>query len=244
MTNGSEVIFLMQASMLASDTIKHARADFATIFEGQPDVIGFTEVTINGLRNELTLSAGENGYKVFGGRGDTALAVRADHAVRDSGSILIHPGGEDEFGAYAARYLDWVTAVVNDEIVTVAEAHWVRPRTPERIRRHRMATDAAVALLKEKSGSSAIAFLLGDLNEDDGPTEDAGSAGARFEAAGITTIWDELGFYPATHDGGRTIDLIASVDADIRVTAVGVYVFRLSHSDHRPVAGFYTVERP
>lgn len=235
-------LHLMQCSMEAFDTARQARSDFEEIFKTLPDVVGFTEVGGTDLRNELAMSAGARGYRVVGGRGDTALAVRGGHEIREQGSVRLHEGGRDEFGPYGPRYLDWVQAEIDGEVVTVSEAHWVRPKTSERRRKHRISTEAALRLAKDKSTGRDLAFTMGDLNEDDSPTERPGSAGARFDAEGITTIWDELGVYPATGPGGGTIDLIASVDADRRVTAAGVHVHRLLNADHHRISGFYTIQ--
>jgi hypothetical protein len=81
-------------------------------------------------------------------------------------------------------------------------------------------------------------FYFGDQNLDDKTTD-------TFKGGPLTTCWDELKSYPDTHDT-RTIDVIASYDADTRVKCVSARVLTDNqvplHSDHSLVEADYEIK--
>lgn len=233
-------LHLVQASLEAFDTNPQVTADIEAALTIGADAIGFTEVTRKGHRDELTAAARRHNHIIQGGDGDTAVAIPRHHTFIRGGSRLACTGGRDEFGTYGPRYIDWATVDMYGETVTILEAHWPRPKNTERRIKHKALTESAIRLIQAKSEGAALAFLLGDLNEDDEPGASARAA-AQFKAAGITSIYDELAYYPATGPGGGTIDLIASANRDTRVSAAGAYAWPRGHSDHHRVSAFYTV---
>lgn len=240
-TTEQQVFHFAQVSGEAFDDADKVAEDCNDTFETEPDAAGFTEFSNKGHRDVLLSAAKRNGYLVRGGVGDTAIALRGDHGFRRFQSVIAHGGGRDAFGAYGSRPLEVLTAEMYGETTTVLEGHWVRPKNLDRRKKHAIMTDLAIQLMTEHSAGTKLSVLLGDLNEDDNPTERLGSAGARFNKAGITTVWDELGIYPATGPGGGTIDIAATKDTDKRMRALGVNVWRRGHSDHNRVSFFIGV---
>lgn len=231
-----------QVSLEAFDQNPEVAADVEAALETQPDAVSFSEATVKGHRDEVTEVCKSHDYAVRGGlKGDTCVALRGDHDVMRFESVVAHGGGSDEFGAYGPRTLEVLTARIESEVVTVIGGHWLRPKNVERRAKHAVMTRTAVDQMSIHSGGTRLAVLLGDLNERDTVVERLGTAGARFNAAGITTIWDELGVYPATGPHGGTIDFLATKDEDRRMQAAGVHVWRLGNSDHHRVSGFYSV---
>lgn len=231
-------LHLVQYSLEAFDTNPQTTADIEDTLALGADAIGFTEVTKKGHRDELIAAARRHNHLVQAGDGDTAVVIPRHHAYIRGGSRLACTGGRDEHGAYGPRYIDWATANMYGETVTVMESHWPRPKNLQRVGKHNDVTAAAIKLMNEKSAGTALAFMLGDVNED-APAK--GRAWRRLNAADITTIWDELSYYPPTGPGGNTIDWIASNNTDGRVSAVGVNVWPLRNSDHHRVSAFYSV---
>lgn len=93
-----------------------------------------------------------------------------------------------------------------------------------------------------------LSFGAGDMNIDHDADERVSETGfphAAFSKLGITSIYDELGT-PAsfdTHGGGRKIDEIYSVNADVRVRALAVHGTEglPLATDHSPVCGVYAI---
>lgn len=233
-------LHLVQYSLEAFDTNPQITADIEDTLALGADAIGFTEVTKKGHRDELIAAARRTGHLVQAGDGDTAVVIPRHHTYIRGGSRLACTGGRDEYGAYGARYIDWATANMYGETVTIMESHWPRPKNAERRQKHAQVTEAAIKLMHAKSDAAHIAFLLGDINESDGPGT-RGRAGAVLANAGIQSVWDELSYWPPTGPGGGTIDLVASATRDGRVTPAGAYVWPLRNSDHHRVSAFYNV---
>jgi hypothetical protein len=232
-------LHVIQSSGEAFDSSAQATRDFDHVLFLGADAIGFTEVSKKGHRPELLAACKRHNYILQGGEGDTAVAVSRQHRFIRGGSKLACTGGKDEYGAYGPRYVDWATFEAYGETVTVTEAHWPRPKNAERVAKHKAVTAAVIKLAQEKSTGTALAFILGDVNEN--LSGAAGIAERAFANARITHIYDLLRTYPDTGPGGGTIDLIASVNADARVKAVGLHVVGGLNTDHKTVSGFYTV---
>lgn len=233
---------LTLAPLEAFDAAKLAREDMRDAFTTRPDIVGFTEVSPNGLRDSLLAVARAEGYRVYGGNGDTAVAVRRDIHVTTHGSIRAHSAGKDEHGSYGPRFVDWVQVDLDGERITVAVIHRVRPLNANRRTLGRTVIREALALIQMKSRGTNLGFILGDFNEDDTSGARA-RANDQLERADVTTFWDRVGEYPATGPGGGTIDWAANPDADTRVTPLAWRVHPRRNADHHRVTFIYNIRR-
>lgn len=241
MTTPPVRIHAMQASGNAFHPAEQAGEALAVILRRVPTVVGLTEVTRDHAPT-LARVARAHGFHLLHGAGDVALALHRRHRIRRSEAIPLHPGGRDEAGAYGPRALAVVEADVDGELVTFVEGHWVRPRTPARRRRHRLTTAAALRILDARSIGRRIAVLMGDTNEVDTPDPARpGTAGALLEGAGVTTVYDEVGLYPGTGPKGYPIDVIATVDADRRLSVTGIRTWTAPGLDHKQLSAYLRI---
>jgi len=102
--------------------------------------------------------------------------------------------------------------------VFVGVGHWLtrRPDTAERRAQNRAYTEAFDRLLERGGKGHAIAFLMGDTNDEDDKREAEGTTQDRLDDD-FATCWDDRKQWPSTNHGGTTIDVIARRLADRRV---------------------------
>lgn len=123
-------------------------------------------------------------------------------------------------GAHAPRGITWSTARSKAKgvgVLTMGSAHFLTQRSIVASKTTNAPLQLGIgAWGKQKSKGKRLVFIGADVNQDDERRQP-------FGAAPFTTVWDELGKYPATHgrdkQHGSTIDVIASYDADRRVSA-------------------------
>lgn len=235
-------IHLLQLSGDAFDTATQAHADVEANLRRRPDALGLTEFSVKGHRDVALAACKAHGYRLRGGDGDTAICLRGDHDLLAFASPRVHNGGTDSRGRYAARTLEILTADMYGERVTVTESHIVRGGTPTRVK-HRTTTANLIAkILNQYAAGKNLAFGLMDANQADDAGKDAdGSVLGILAAAGLTSAYDELGYYPATGPGGSAIDVCVSANVDQRVRAVVAAPWELGHSDHRAVSFVWDV---
>lgn len=235
-------LHLVQMSGDAFDTASAARADVEANLARRPDALGLTEFSIKGHRTVAEAACKAHGYRLRGGDGDTAICLRGDHDLLAFASPRVHNGGTDSQGRYAARTLEILTADMYGERVTVTESHIVRGGTPTRVK-HRTTTAKLIAqMLNQYAEGNNLAFGLMDANQaDDAGKDEAGSVLGILKAAGLRTVYDELGYHPATGPGGSAIDVCVSANVDTRVRAVVAAPWPLLHSDHHSVSFVYSV---
>jgi hypothetical protein len=241
-------IHLMQASMQFSDPDFQTVADLRSIFTRGADVIGFTEMAPAAHRKQHVLEqiAREHNYRVYvGGNGDTALAVAPEHRLLARGTKRVHDGRSGK-GKHGPRDIDYVCVDIRGERVWVHEAHWVTKFNDDAERRedHIAMTKAMIGLVEDHAEATDLSFFMGDINinEKIDRGQDKRKPDYLFNAAGLTTIWDELHKAIGTH-GKSCIDIVGSYVRDKRVKAHRVKVWPQGHSDHRPVSAIYKIAR-
>lgn len=238
-------LHLQHVALKFSDTNRETNEDVGAAFERGAVAVGFTEAARGRKRNNVMSVAKHHGYEVYGGRGDTCIAVTRAVEVVGHDSLLVNTaqGGGVAQGGHSARTLDSVIFEFAGAEVTVFEAHWLR-LTAHGIREHKMMTDAAIEGVQRRGRGRDLAFLMGDVNWQDGPGTGGGDRrkpGYLFAQGGLTTVWDESGIYRDTH-GNNTIDTIASYDRDGRVSLKRTKVWHGVHSDHGPVSAWFDIK--
>lgn len=224
-------------------------SDAEDILSRESDFVGFTEAPPGGnVRPVLLEVALDFGYRLHRGPGDTCIAVQRDWKVVDSGSELVveRKPGPARLGGHGPRFIDFVTAERDGEIVSVHEAHWLTgyTRSNERKAQHVEMTQAMIRNVRAHAPGRALSFFMGDININErlDQGKDPLRPHAQFTKAGLQTIWDELQTYtPGTHGTGNPIDIIGKTVLDARVTGRKVKVWPKGHSDHRAMSAFYEV---
>lgn len=210
--------------------------DLARTLKSGPHVVGFTEV--RKFTDELQeFSKDHFYYFIKKGPGDGALLVRDDIRLLDFGAELANEGIK---GAYGPRYIDWVQLKWEGEEIFVHESHWNTGfyETKQRRIRHAKQTDIALDLTAKHAKGYALSFLMGDINVD---MSKKTQTSTRFQDSHITTSYNELKVYPNTHDN-RSIDFIASADADKRVRADEIRIIRRQEKDHNDLFTNYHIK--
>lgn len=229
---------LASSAFTMSDS--HARSDFTEALARTPDVLGVTEV---GDRWPLFRDTAElHGYIPVPSGTDVAIAVRAVHSVRRVGVVPSVPGekGPAAQGGHGPRPVLSVSLVPfgTDERVTVCLAHWVTHAADNGRQQVALTDDLATTVAVQARGTR-LGFWMGDTNSPDTP-HDRNPVDKALRRGDLTSCWDELGKYPATH-GRDTIDVIGSYDPDLRVVCKAVRRWPAGNSDHRPVSAWYAI---
>lgn len=233
-------LHLQQASLQRTDDAHgETLPDLETILGRRAHVVGFTEA--QGFHPELTAAARRHGYRLLlPSDGDTAMAVRGDVLVRGHAVRRVSPARPNRPGqpGHVARNILTAQLVADEELVSVSEAHWTTRKGDAGGERLAM-TQAMAEVVAQEAAGSRLGFWLGDTNSDDRP-QPHGVVDGALKAGQLTSCWDELGRWPATH-GRQTLDVVGSYDPDHRVTCKRAKVWHQLHSDHRQVSAFYAV---
>lgn len=202
------------------------------------DAVAFTEAPVFHLL--LASMAKSHGYTLLLPReGDTAVMVRADHhIVRGDYRPVVAAARHPTHGPRGIQVAELVHAGSGDHI-TVCAAHWLTHRADQGGQRLRM-TAAMASEVAAAARGSRLAFWLGDTNTQD-TDHNTDPVSQALDAGRLTSCWDELGRYPATH-GDHTIDVVGSYDLDGRVACTRATSWDTSGSDHRPIAAWYLVQ--
>lgn len=121
-------------------------------------------------------------------------------------------------GGHQPRGIYWAEVESREfGTVVVGVGHWLtrRPDTAARRAENRRYTDTFESFLAEKGKGSAIAFLMGDTNDEDERDNVNGTQGQLEDK--FATCWDDVQHWPSTNEGHTTIDVIARRKADKRV---------------------------
>lgn len=122
-------------------------------------------------------------------------------------------------GGHQPRGIYWVE-IESPEFgrIFVGMGHWLtkRPDTAERRSQNRAYTEAFDELLERGGKGHALAFLMGDTNDDDEHDDTDDTTQGQLEET-FVTCWDDRRTWPSTNEGGTTIDVIARRRADKRV---------------------------
>jgi hypothetical protein len=245
----SFTLHLQQASMKFNQSRAQIEKDLEDQFTRGADFVGHTEAPPRGnVRPVLLEVAADFGYRVHRGPGDTCISVARDWKVTDSGSELVveRKRAPLRLGGHGPRFIDFVTAERDGEIVSVHEAHWLAgyTRSAERKAKHLAMTQAMIHNVRAHAPGRALSFFMGDININErlDRGQDPKRPHAQFTKAGLQTIWDELQTYtPGTHGPGNPIDVIGKTVRDVRVTGRKVKVWPKGHSDHRAMSALYEV---
>lgn len=148
-------------------------------------------------------------------------------------------------GAHAPRGIAWSTAKVPKVgTVTMGSVHYLTKRSMAGSKTtNQPLADGIAKWGAVKGKGKKLVLINGDMNMDDEHRD-------VFLGKPFTTVWDELGKYPATHGAdkrhGPTIDVSASFNADGRVTAKSAVVLDDGdlqlYTDHFPLVAVYRVK--
>lgn len=263
----AQTIRLLHSSMQYSDPLPAIREDahalFAAADELGADTIGFTETQkgTDAYRAVVEAAARAGWWMQSEIAGDCRFALHPENKLIESGYVHVvdgdEPGVGGRFGQRGIAELTFRTQPGN--VVTVHGAHWLTDykldRRPGPENRREAAFDRQTQAMIERVELHArgrrLSFWEGDtnLNEERDTGFDHDAIHARFQDAGLVSIWDELhkpgSELPSTLNGpgGPTLDVIGSCDLDGRVTAASVRVLprRGRHADHLPVLAAYDV---
>lgn len=232
---------LWQASQRYTVRPAAAHADFASILAHAPDAVGFTEAT--SFHAELRRACRRHAFQLFlPPAGDTAIAVWGGHLVMDHHYVKVNAASAHP--RHTERGIQSVTfkPASAQEVVTVAEAHWLTRRADDGGQRVAM-TEAMGDVIAHAAQGHRLGFWLGDTNNPDRTGMHAGrfsDVDKALRKADLTSCWDELGRYPATHEDS-TLDVVGSYDPDRRVSCLRARVWPQLASDHRPISALYHV---
>lgn len=232
---------LGQSSMAFTMHGDAALADFHKVLGHGMDAVGFTEVRT--FHPELREACHNRNYQlVIPPDGDTAIAVLFVHNIIGRDYLPVNPGSarpasEGGHGPRGVQVVEFRPRGTRER-VTFAEAHWLTRRSDNGGQRLAM-TEAMAQVMRKAGKGTRLGFWAGDTNNPDRPaaTSDVDLALRKGE---LTSCWDELGRYPDTH-GRTTIDVVGSYDPDSRVSCTRAKVYPQLHSDHLPLAAFYSV---
>lgn len=192
-------------------------------------VCGFTEVTRGHVADQLSQIAGDHGYHLIHGAGDTALTIKRDlKRLHEQG--FVHVSGERGYSSVTFEFFG--------REVTVYEQHWGTNKPAH----HdvRVAQNKAIIEAMGKSGKgNSLSFLMGDCNPN-GPLKHPDTFPRKeLNEGGIVTVYEELGVWP-THIG---VNFVGKWGRDKRSKAKSVRVYDNMGSDHYPVHVKYDVQR-
>lgn len=203
---------------------------------------GWTELGKNDDLATVQAATISSGYQFVGSpEWDCAISVHPDIDLVNgrTGAEFVHPGrrAHSRGGrSYAARRIIWAQGrYQGDPMLEFFYAVFhslTEDADPDNSERVAMA-DAIGRLMNEHGRGATLAFTSYDLNEADTPGTTATQA-QRLEAAGLRTIWDEVGHYPDTHDNAplRAIDGFARRVKDPRGSFSDGRVVPVPGSDH------------
>jgi len=236
-------LHLQQASSAFTMSSRKAGEDFTTQLARHSDVVSFTEVHAHSHALALATACDHAGYQlVRDAEGDVAVAVKGIHKVHTWGVAQSVPGhpGPAAAGGHGPRNILWVTfqPFGTRERVTHHAAHWVTRKADTGLQQLQMTADLGDVVAAHSQGSR-LGFWSGDTNSPDRP-HDVTKVDKALRKAELTSCWDELGKWPATHEAS-TIDVIGSYDPDHRVDCVRGRRWPPGHSDHRAVSAWYRI---
>lgn len=204
----------------------------------RPHIIGLTEIgkgqNPDGQAIMKTL-AERLGYHAFFDGYEGGILTRF-------GAVLDHgyegPMIPGKAGDHPHLGLNWVLlrhSLYPD--IAYGVAHFLnRDHEPARARLNNAMARACTQFLAKKAGPNGVALLSGDSNRDDEPYD-------LLPGTGWTTCWDEAGYYPPTHGKSRTIDFVATDDADTNVHLKSARTLPLGFGDHNRVDATYRIAK-
>lgn len=233
-------------SAYAKAQAKNFEHDVDTMLAMRPHYATMTEV--GARRDDLADILRDSGYRpAYGQHRECAYLYDYEGGVRlcgDVDSIKAHDKGP----GYPSRSLLRARFDVEGEDVVAFAGHWLAhlADSPARVRDHNRMTTIAVREMKRAARGKTIVTLGCDANEADKPgsREDSplGNMATQFRKGGITTCWDEVGKHPTTFGNRPPIDLIATVDADTRVSIQSVVAVNV-RGDHDLIGAIARVKR-
>jgi len=250
----TDVLHVQHASMQFSDPMPGPKRDFGVIFARDADVVGFTECSQ--FHDLLVDHCERNGYTLVQPRrpdGDyvsTAVAVKAEQRVYDSGWVFVVPGlsRKPSEGGHNERGVTWVDFGFHRTRITVAEVHMLTGWSGRDNARNDQILDqwrVSTRLAARAARGARVGILMGDVNYDpDGPTPDTPSA--ILKEAGLVSVFDLAGTDQGTL-GRRQIDQVylARKDRRVKVDKVKVWTDKVefTHTDHAQVSAWLSIRR-
>jgi hypothetical protein len=241
---------ILHASCQFSDTrAEHAhdaRAIFAHARRSGIELVSGTEAGGNSLSWQIPKAARAHGYAIELRGGDWVAVDREFGIVDRRGYVPVYAGlsRPARLGGHGPRGITWIRVRPRDRRIAPAvfygSSHWLTRRSlrASGLRSNRRLARAVGRWAADHGRGDALVFYAADVNEDDRRRD-------VFARGPLTTCWDELRKWPATRSSGRTIDVIASLDWDDRVSCSGarrlddrdLFLF----SDHAAIEAGYRV---
>lgn len=249
---GTELLHVMQASLAFTAKRTQLRQAVKAMVERDPTVLGFTEASA--FRDELRELLAPAGYRLVqpnnpaSGRAvTTALAVRRDAPVVESGWQLVVPGLSElpRDGGHEARGMTWAELDWHGELVSATEVHMLTGWGSASLDRQRQILDqwrAALSHARRLARGARLSVLLGDTNYD---VHDASpnTPTQLLRSYGFTSALALAGKANVPTHGNRTIDQVYVYNGDVRVTVERAKVWSepLPGMDHAQVSAWLDV---
>lgn len=248
-----ERIHILHSSQLYSLNRDQIREDAVVTYGRNAHVVATTESEKDPVRGVMIRQAAKFGYQIPGKDlpGGGLIALREDCEVVAAGYSHVLDPRKTRPGAHGHRGVHWVQFISpGGNLCSHQVAHWLTgtalgSNPTDNIRREErniLLTNAMILEVSTRAMGDAIAFWSADTNVDE--VKDTGAdptaPHAKFTAAGLLSIYDELGVYPDTH-GKKTLDVIGRHRSDLRVSPNRVRVHPRQNKDHRDVSAWYTI---
>jgi hypothetical protein len=231
------VLQLGQSSLKEGHALADIYADTLANLSHGDDVRGFTEAAR--YRSVLRRACKDRGYQlVLPPEGDTAIALRGDHELLANGWQPVVASSHKPLHGPRGIHVATFRPAGTRERISVCELHNVRA-VVSGAQQLAMVRELGEAVAAAGRGSR-LAFYMGDMNHDD-RRKDYSPYDRHLRKLDLTSCWDELGRWPATHEHGTTIDVVGSYDPDNRVTCLRARTWHQLHSDHSALSAFYRI---
>lgn len=225
---GLRQFVISHASLQFSDPRGQVAADLRAALSREPHVLTVTEVAER--RDLLRAAAGRAEYRLIqpadssGSRCSVAILARDDLKFLSATWVPVVPATRraPRLGGHRERGFIRATFESAGDRITVITGHWVTRRpTPGRAAARDRMTAKAAELAARFAQEDHLAFVTGDFNDRD---------------------WSDLR-KRGLRVSGHGLDVIASVKADLRVSAPQlIHVARPGFSDHRTISQAYQIE--
>jgi hypothetical protein len=232
------VLQLGQSSLKEGHPLADVYADALANLSHGDDARGFTEAAR--YHSVLRRACKDKGYQlVLPPGGDTAVALRLEHELVGSHWRSVLPSSHKPLhGPRGIQVVEFIPQGTSER-VTFCELHNVRAV---------VSGHQQLAMLQElgdviaaAAAGSRLGFWAGDMNHDD-RRKPYSTYDTALRRQDLTSCWDELGRWPATHfPQGTTLDWVGSFDPDRRVRCLRARTWHQLHSDHSALSAFYAI---
>lgn len=244
---GTTELRLQHSSLQYSDTAGEHLRDAERLFTharraGNVFVSGTESGPANSLHAQIPAAAHRHGYAIELAGGTWVAVDRRFGAIVARGFLPVFP---ELAHRHPPAGIVWIRVRPRNRriapAVSYGSSHWLTRRAlrASGIRSNRRLARAVDRWAIRHGRGRSLVFYGADVNLDD-RSRDA------FAGGPLTTCWDELRTWPGTRVTGRTIDVLASLDWDARVSCRRAR--RLAdrdlflYSDHDTIEAGYRIE--